>query len=205
MRRPRDISELIERDAPTVPAHKALPDKPMTTDCPPHIARAWMFWLQHWYGMNPSTWPKVEGVTEEEAEKMLLLVNQRRKELRRQRRSRRLQGAGGVGMTFVGPALQDVGTIQENFPRQFTIEQVMAELDWENKARQAIVMGLSQDFFRALSEERNTQLVIYENVQWRRSWLTKPGCPTGYRSWRHEHLMAYQQQGTGRPFARIPA
>ena len=78
-------------------------------------------------------------------------------------------------MTFQGPALQDVGTIQENFPRQFTIEQVMAELDWEkNKARQAIVMGLSQDFFRALSEERNTQLVIYENVQWRRNWLTKP-------------------------------
>lgn len=73
--KPRDISELIERDAPTAPAHKALPDKPMTTDCPPHIAKAWMFWLQHWYGMNPSTWPKVEGVNEEEAEEMLMLVN----------------------------------------------------------------------------------------------------------------------------------
>ena len=77
--KPRDISELIERDAPTVPAHKALPDKPMTTDCPENVSRAWMFWLQHWYGMNPSTWPKVEGVTEEEAEKMLLLVNQEAK------------------------------------------------------------------------------------------------------------------------------
>jgi hypothetical protein len=73
--KPRDISELIERDAPTVPAHKALPSKPMTTDCPPHIARAWMFWLQHWYGMNPSTWPTVDGVSTEEAEEMLMLVN----------------------------------------------------------------------------------------------------------------------------------
>ena len=86
-------------------------------------------------------------------------------------------------MTFFGPALQDVGTIQENFPRQFTIEQVMAELDWEkNKARQAIVMGLSQDFFRATSEERSTQLVIYENAQWRRNWLTKPWVS----SWVHD-------------------
>ena len=25
--------------------------------------------------MNPSTWPKVEGVSEEEAEEMLMLVN----------------------------------------------------------------------------------------------------------------------------------
>ena len=60
-------------------------------------------------------------------------------------------------------------------PRHVHDQQVMAELNWEkNKARQAIVMGLSQDFFRALSEERNTQLVIYENVRWRRNWLTKP-------------------------------
>jgi hypothetical protein len=78
--KPRDISELIERDTPTVPAHKELPSAPMTTDCPPEVSRAWMFWLQHWYGMNPSTWPKVEGVTEEEAEEMLMLVN---KEARR--------------------------------------------------------------------------------------------------------------------------
>ena len=39
-----------------------------------------MFWLGHWYGMNPSTWPKVEGVNDEEAEEMLMLVN---KEARR--------------------------------------------------------------------------------------------------------------------------
>lgn len=78
--KPKDISEMIERDAPFAPSHRELPKAPLTTNCPPKISRAWMFWLQHWYGMNPSTWPKVEGVTEEEAEEMLLLVN---KEARR--------------------------------------------------------------------------------------------------------------------------
>lgn len=74
--KPKDIAELIERDAPTQGRIGEFPKEEPETDCPPEIARAWMFWLQHWYGMNPSTWPKVEGVTTEESEAMLLLVNQ---------------------------------------------------------------------------------------------------------------------------------
>ena len=33
-------------------------------------------------------------------------------------------------MTFAGPALQDVGTIQEAFPRQFTLQEVADKLGW---------------------------------------------------------------------------
>jgi hypothetical protein len=77
--KPKDIAELIERDAPAVPSHKALSSKPLTTNCPPKISRSWVFWLGHWYGMNPSTWPKVEGVTEEDAEEMLTVVNREAK------------------------------------------------------------------------------------------------------------------------------
>ena len=73
--KPKDISELIERDKPQQGRIGEFPNKEIETDCPPEISRAWMFWLQHWYGMNPSTWPKVEGVSEEEAEEMLMLVN----------------------------------------------------------------------------------------------------------------------------------
>ena len=76
-------------------------------------------------------------------------------------------------MTFAGPALQDVGTIQENFPRQFTLQEVADKLGWDKpKARQAIVMGLSQDYFRSLSEDPVTRVVIYENTAWRRQWIT---------------------------------
>ena len=34
-------------------------------------------------------------------------------------------------MTFAGPALQDVGTIQEAFPRQFTLQEVADKLGWD--------------------------------------------------------------------------
>ena len=74
--KPKDISELIERDKPTQGQIGEFKNTDPETDCPPEIALAWMFWNQHWYGMNPSTWPKVDGVSTEEAEEMLLLVNQ---------------------------------------------------------------------------------------------------------------------------------
>ena len=78
--KPKDISELIERDKPTQGRIGEFKSPDPETDCPPEISKAWMFWLNHWYGMNLSTWPKVEGVTEEQAEEMLMLVN---KEARR--------------------------------------------------------------------------------------------------------------------------
>jgi len=78
--KPKDITEIIESNRGQIgyfnTAEELGGPKEPETDCPPEIARAWMFWLQHWYGMNPSTWPKVEGVTTEESEAMLLLVNQ---------------------------------------------------------------------------------------------------------------------------------
>lgn len=78
--KPRDISEIIERDRGQIgyfdTAHELGGPPEPETDCPDNVSRAWMFWLGHWYGMNPSTWPKVEGVTTQESEEMLLLVNQ---------------------------------------------------------------------------------------------------------------------------------
>jgi hypothetical protein len=77
-------------------------------------------------------------------------------------------------MTFAGPALDDVKTIRRNFPRQFTHEQVMSKLGWTKaKARQAIVMGVSQDYFRIMGEhDPDTRWVTYENVEWRQQWIT---------------------------------
>ncbi len=76
-------------------------------------------------------------------------------------------------MSFTGPALQDVQTIREHFPRDFTHEQVMDKLGWDKaKARQAIVMGVSQDYFRILSEDPGTRFVSYENTEWRQQWMT---------------------------------
>lgn len=76
-------------------------------------------------------------------------------------------------MTFVGPALQDVGKIQLVFPRQFTLQEVVDKMGWDKpKARQAIVMGLSQDYFRSLSEDPVTRVVVYENTAWRKQWIT---------------------------------
>lgn len=77
-------------------------------------------------------------------------------------------------MTFSGPAQQDVQTIREHFPRDFTHEQVMEKLGWDRaKARQAIVMGVSLDYFRIMGEkDPDSRWVTYENVEWRRRWIT---------------------------------
>ncbi len=76
-------------------------------------------------------------------------------------------------MTFSGPALQDIKTIREHFPRDFTHEQVMEKLGWSKaKTRQAIVMGVSQDYFRIQSEDPDTRVFSYENTEWRKQWMT---------------------------------
>ena len=76
-------------------------------------------------------------------------------------------------MTFAGPALDDVKIIRKHFPRDFTHEQVVEKLGWSKaKARQAIVMGVSQDYFRILSEDPDTRFVSYENTEWRQQWMT---------------------------------
>ena len=76
-------------------------------------------------------------------------------------------------MTFCGPAERDLNEMLEVLPRDFTLEMVMEATGWDiKKARQAVVMGLSQD--RLLPREiAGTSYRIYENVAWRREWVTK--------------------------------
>lgn len=77
-------------------------------------------------------------------------------------------------MTFFGPAEEDVKKIKEEFPRDFTHPQVMDKLGWDKaKARQAIVMGLSLDYFRVGQEDKEKRLMVYENAEWRRNWTTR--------------------------------
>ena len=79
-------------------------------------------------------------------------------------------------MTFAGPALDNAHKIRAHFPTKFKHAEVMEKLGWEHKvARQAIVMGVSLDLFRILgAENAKTQYVTYENVEWRRNWITRP-------------------------------
>lgn len=76
-------------------------------------------------------------------------------------------------MTFQGPAELDLRDMLEVLPREFTTEQAMQATGWDiKKVRQAIVMGLSQD--RLMPREiTGTSYRVYENVAWRREWITK--------------------------------
>jgi hypothetical protein len=78
-----------------------------------------------------------------------------------------------MGMTFSGPAEQDLNEMLEVLPREFTTEMIVEATGWDiKKARQAVVMGLSQD--RLMPREiAGTSYRIYENVAWRREWVTK--------------------------------
>jgi len=76
-------------------------------------------------------------------------------------------------MTFSGSAELDLRDMLEILPREFTTEQAMEATGWElKKVRQAIVMGVSQD--RLMPREiSGTSYRVYENVAWRREWITK--------------------------------
>lgn len=76
-------------------------------------------------------------------------------------------------MSFTGPAEKDLGMMLEVLPREFTTEEAMQATGWDiKKVRQAIVMGLSQD--RLIPREiSGTSYRVYENVAWRREWITK--------------------------------
>jgi len=39
------------------------------------IGKAWMYWLKHWTGFSQEAWPVIEGVSQEQAEEWLVLVN----------------------------------------------------------------------------------------------------------------------------------
>ena len=76
-------------------------------------------------------------------------------------------------MTFSGPAELDLRDMLEVLPKEFTAEQAVEATGWDiKKVRQAIVMGLSQD--RLMPREiTGTNYRVYENVAWRREWITK--------------------------------
>lgn len=77
-----------------------------------------------------------------------------------------------MGMTFSGSAELDLRDMLEILPREFTTEQAMEATGWElKKVRQAIVMGLGQD--RLIPRDKYKNYKVYENVAWRKEWITK--------------------------------
>lgn len=80
-------------------------------------------------------------------------------------------------MTFTGNGHSDLEKILDQFPREFTIYEVMEFFDWPNsKARTAIDNGQITDAVRLARSERVNKInsvAIYENVRWRQVWLKR--------------------------------
>lgn len=80
-------------------------------------------------------------------------------------------------MTFKGNGRSDLDKILDQFPREFTISEVMEFFEWPNaKARTAIDNGQISDAVRLARCERagkNNSVAIYENVRWRQVWLKR--------------------------------
>jgi hypothetical protein len=78
-------------------------------------------------------------------------------------------------MTFKGDGRSDLEKLLDQFPREFTIDEVMKFFEWPNaKARTAIVNGQQTDAVRISREHRTLKgnsVAIYENVRWRQQWL----------------------------------
>lgn len=76
-------------------------------------------------------------------------------------------------MTWNGPAEKDLREILRVCPRDFTTAMAIEATGWElKKVRQAITMGLSQDVLIPRDRPENAHR-FYENVTWRREWVTK--------------------------------
>ena len=84
-------------------------------------------------------------------------------------------------MTFSGSGMEDLQQVLREFPRTFTLPDLITHFDWPlPRARQAIVNGQQQDIVRILIDHKNqdNRYAIYENARWRREWISKP--------WRNE-------------------
>ena len=98
-------------------------------------------------------------------------------------------------MTFQGTALEDINRILAAFPRRFTIKEVEEYFQWPSKrVKQAIIMGQSNDAVTVLFQPKDELGVsgeaTYENLRWRKEWLT--------RAWRsHESDMDSEEQRYG--------
>ena len=98
-------------------------------------------------------------------------------------------------MTFKGSGIDDLQKILQQFPRDFTVQDVASYFDWSTKrTKQAIVNGQQTDSVRLVTEVRSkegrTAYAIYENTQWRKEWLTRAWGSHGsvMDSERQEHL-----------------
>ena len=80
-------------------------------------------------------------------------------------------------MTWAGEGRSDLDKVLDQFPREFTIDDVMEFFEWPNaKARTAIVNGQQTDAIRISREHRTLKgnaTAIYENVRWRQVWLKR--------------------------------
>ena len=101
-------------------------------------------------------------------------------------------------MTFKGSCKSDIEMILTAFPRQFTAKQLEEYFNWPtNRVRQAIIYGQQSDVIRLVVEpkshgsndNRKVDLSIYENIRWRKEWMTK--------AWRDHGTLASQEQRTG--------
>jgi hypothetical protein len=98
-------------------------------------------------------------------------------------------------MTWEGNGRSDLDKVLDQFPREFTIDDVMAFFEWPNaKARTAIVNGQQSDAIRISREHRTLKgnaVAVYENVRWRQVWLKRAWGTSDVRdmdSTRSEHL-----------------
>lgn len=98
-------------------------------------------------------------------------------------------------MTWEGNGRSDLDKVLDQFPREFTIDDVMAFFEWPNaKARTAIVNGQQSDAIRISREHRTLKgnaVAVYENVRWRQVWLKRAWGTSDVRdmdSQRSEHL-----------------
>ena len=85
-------------------------------------------------------------------------------------------------MTFKGSCKTDLEQILTAFPRQFTAKELENYFEWPvGRVRQAIIYGQQTDLVRLIVEpksmgnndNRTVDLAIYENVRWRREWMTR--------------------------------
>ena len=78
-------------------------------------------------------------------------------------------------MTFVGTAERDLSEMLKVLPRVFDMKIAMQHTGWDKgKVRQAIIMGTSQDRLMPAARFTNaTNDMKWENVAWRKEWVTK--------------------------------
>ena len=98
-------------------------------------------------------------------------------------------------MTWEGSGRSDLEVLLDQFPREFTIDDVVKFFDWPNsKARTAIVNGQQTDAIRISREHRTLKgnaTAIYENVRWRQVWLKRAWGKASVRDMdckRYQHL-----------------